>query len=402
MKKAKTIRKANSPFFWVLRCFFTPVLYMLYHFKFEKNTSKEIKRPCFILANHQTVNDQFAVGLGFNFGINYVASDSIFRHGLLSKIMVKLTQPIPFSKGSSDFVAVKNMFTVIKDGGCVGMFPSGNRSFFGDECRIVDGIGKLAKKLNVPLVLVQVRGGFNTHARWKAKPSRGKMRAVVSRIVNPEELASLSSPEVDGIIQKELRFNEFEFNKNAKIEFRGKHKAEYLESVLFYCPECGSLKGLFSSGNEFYCRDCGARVRINTYGFFERIEKAEKIPETILEWSHIQLNFIKSLDFSIYTNKPVFSDSNVRFFKTERARSEKVLGIGSIELYADKLRVCGSDYPISEITMAVIGVRKMSIYANDGVFAVISPYRTNLLKYMICGYYLRNKALGITEEYYGY
>ena len=402
MKKSKTIKKANSPFFWFLRFVFTPVLYLLYRFKFEKKTAKGIKRPCVILANHQTVVDQFAVGLGFDFAINYVASDTIFRHGILSKLMVALARPIPFNKGSSDYVAVKNMIGVIKDGGCVGMFPSGNRSFFGDESTIIFGIGKLAKKFAVPLVLVQVRGGFLTLARWKVKPCIGKMRASVVRVVQPEELAAMSDTEINAIINETLCFNEFEYNKTAQIAFHGRHKAEYLESVLFYCPECNSVSGLRSEGNEFFCRDCGARVRINDTGFFEKINRAEKIPETILEWGHMQLDYIKSIDFSVYTDKPVFSDNNISLYMAERAKRENNLGMGSIELYSDRLRVCGRDFPITEITTAIVGVRKMSIYGKDNVFAVRVPYRINLMKYMICNHYLRNKALGIKEEYYGY
>ena len=162
------------------------------------------------------------------------------------------------------------------------------------------------------------------------------------------------------------------------------------------------MSGLFSEGSEFFCRDCGARVKINDIGFFEKINKAEKIPETILEWGHIQQDYIKNLDFSVYTDKPVFSDNNISLYIVERAKRENNLGIGSIELYGDRLRVCGRDFLFTEITTAVVGVRKMSIYSKDNVFAVRVPFRTNLVKYMICGYHLRNKALGIKEEYYGY
>ena len=396
------MKKASSSFFWFLRAIFRPVLYILYRFKFERNTSRGIKRPCLILSNHQTVIDQFAVGLGFDFGINYVASDTIFRHGLLSKIMIRLSHPIPYSKGSSDFAAIRNMMTVIKSGGCVGMFPSGNRSFFGDECRIVDGIGKLAKKFNVPLVLVQVRGGFNTLARWSVRPNRGKMRARVVKIVQPAELAEMTGDEIDKIIHKELSFNEFAHNRNAQVIFRGKRKAEYLESVLFYCTECNSMNSLCSEGNEFFCRDCGARVRINGAGFFEKTGKGWNIPGTILEWSHRQIDYIKSLDFSSYEDQPVFSDGNISFFRAERARSEELLGTGTIEFYASALKICGQEFPHTEITTAVHGVRKMSIYSKDGTFAVMAPHRINLVKYMICSYHLRNKALGIKEEFYGY
>jgi len=404
-------KKSNSFVFFLLRLFLRPALFMLYRFRFDMKSSKGIRRPCLVLANHQTGFDQFAVSMGFKFGINYVATDTIFRHGFLSKIMVALVRPIPFSKGSSDLIALKNMMAVIRGGGCVGMFPSGNRSFFGDECKIVPGIGKLAKKFNAPLVLVQIRGGFNTRARWHAKRSLGKTTAFVSRVVQPEEMAAMTSAEVDAVIQRELSFNEFEWNRTAQVVYRGRHKAEYLESVLFYCPQCKSAskkffleegKGLRSKGNEFFCQDCGARAAVNGTGFFEKIHNAENIPETILEWSRLQIDFVKNFDFSRFASKPAFSDGNVIFSSAERAKKEHFLGKGAIELYADRLCVCAHDFPFAEITTAITGVRKMTIYRKNEMYAVLAPDRTNLMKYMICAYHLRNKMLDIQEEYYGY
>jgi len=401
-KKPARIKKGNNIVFFFLRMVFIPALYLLFRFKFDTKSSKGIKRPCFILVNHQTLIDQFAAGMGFRFGINYIASETIFRHGLGSWLMKVIVRPIPFSKGNSDMIAVRNILEVVKDGGCVAMFPSGNRSFFGDECTIVPGIGKLAKKLNVPLVLMQLRGGFNTLARWKAKPNMGKMTAVVTRVVSPEELAVKTNAEVDEIIRQEIGFNEFEYNRKMQIPYRGRHKTEYLESVLFYCPECDSMTGLYSGGNEFYCRDCNARVRMNDTGFFERVNNADNIPETILEWSVKQLDFVKKYDFSGFTDKPLFGDDNVTLSKAERAVKEESLGTGRIELYSDKMVVCGHEFFFADTITAVHGVRKMTIYNKEGVYAVFAPYRINLVKYMICGYHLRNKILNIKEEYYGY
>ena len=360
--------------------------------------------------------DQFALSMGFRFGINYVASDTIFRHGLLSKLMVALVQPIPFSKGSSDFVAVKNMISVVKDGGCVAMFPSGNRSFFGEENTIVSGIGRLVKTLNAPLVLVQIKGGYNTKARWKAKTNKGKMTASVVKTLQTDELSRLTNEELDKIILDVLSFNEYKYNKEAQIVYRGNHKAEYLESVLFYCPECSSLTGLHSKGNEFLCRDCKMKVRINETGFFERVQSAEKTPETILDWGHKQLDFVKSFDFSPYKDTPLFCDHNISLMKAERAKKEYLLGKGAIELFEDRLCICGQMFYFKDITMAIQGVRKLTIYRDAEVYAVKSPFRTNLMKYMVYGYHFRNKNLDACvssikggnqknnppKEYYGY
>jgi hypothetical protein len=72
-------------------------------------------------------------------------------------------------------------------------------------------------------------------------------------------------------------------------------------------------------------------------------------------------------------------------------------------LYADRLSVCGKEFTITEIKdMAVQGIRRMNLYAEDGTYSVDVRPRTNLLKYMICAYHLKNIAQENKEEFYGY
>ena len=401
-KKRDRIKKANTLIFRLLR-FLIPIMWSKYRFRFEYNTSKGIKRPCLILSNHQTSFDQFAVAAGFKFGINVIASDSIFRHGLQSWFMKILVRPVPFSKGSADASAIIKMFDIIKQGGSVGMFVSGNRSFFGEECTIKQGIGKLAKKMGVPVVLVQLRGGYNTKPRWKNKPNKGKMRASVTRVISAEEIKTLSVDQMEDIIQKELYFNEFEWNAAEQIVFRGKHKAEYLERVLFYCPECKSLESLCSKGNEFFCKSCGMRVQINGTGFFEKINNAENCPDTILEWSKMQLEYIKAINYSEYTDKPLFYDQNIRLSSVIRSKKDELLGKGTMELFGDRLRICGKDMLITNIKdMSIQSYNRLIIYSDEGEFTVDMSTLGNAMKYMICGYHLKNIALNIQNGHYGY
>ena len=397
------IKKASNLVFWMIRFILRPILWQKYRFRFEYNTSKDIKRPCVILANHQTAFDQFAVGIGFKFAINYIASDSIFRHGLQSYLMKVLAHPIPFSKGSTDTSAIIKTFSVIKQGGAIGMFVSGNRSFFGEECTLKAGIGKLVKKLGVPVILVKMRGGYNTKPRWKSKPNKGDMRAGVIRIISQEELKTLSAAEIDDIITREIYFNEFKWNAAEQIVFRGRQKAEFLERALFFCPQCKSLESLGSKGNEFFCTVCSMRVRINGTGFFEKINNAGKCPDTILEWSKLQLEHIKTIDYAQFNNKPLLSSQNVRLSYVIRSKKDAPLGKGAMELYADKIRICGRDMPHEKIKdMSIQSYNRLMIYADDGEYTVDMSERANAVKFMICVYHLKNTAENTENGHYGY
>ena len=396
------MKKSNNAIFWFLRKITFPVLWLKYRVCFAFHTSKHIRRPCFILSNHQTVFDQFVVGTLFKFGINFVASNSIFRHGFQSWLMRILAHPIPYKKGSADTAAVKNMLSVINQGGAVGIFPSGNRSFFGEECNFRPGLGKLAKKMGVTVVVVQIRGGYHTKPRWSNSPGKGKMTASVIREISPQELNTFSAEQLDEIFQNELYFNEFEWNAKEQIVYKGKRKAEYLEAALFYCPQCQSLDKLTSEGNHFFCLNCGMRVLINDFGFFEKLHNAGNCPDSILKWSKEQQEYIQLIDYAKYLEKPLFCDEHVILSQASRF-GQKTIGKGAIAFYSNKITICGKEFPIEELKdMSIQGIMRLIIYTDEGEFVADLPKRANAMKYMICGYYLKNKALGIKNGYYGY
>jgi 1-acyl-sn-glycerol-3-phosphate acyltransferase len=256
--------------------------------------------------------------------------------------------------------------------------------------------------MGLPIYIVVMRGGYNTKPRWKSKPNKGKMRASITRFIDTEELKATPTEELEEIIRKELYFNEFEWNAKEQIVFRRRHKAEFLERMLFYCPDCHSLDGLSSKKCEFFCTLCGLRVLINGTGFFERIN-SKNSPDTILEWSKMQLEYIKSIDYSKYLEKPLFSDKNVRLSLAIRSKKDELLGSGPIELFGDKIRICSKDFDVEKLKdMSIQSYNRLMIYYEDGEFTVDMSSRDNAVKYMICGYHLKNIALNIENGHYGY
>ena len=402
-KKVKPYKKAPNWMFWILRRTLGPMLKSKYKYSFDKSTSKGITRPCLILSNHQTGFDQFAVGLGFKFAMNFVASDTLFKHGIGSFLMKHLGRPIPFTKGASDPIAVKSMMQVISAGGAVGIFAEGARSFFGETMRIQPGTARLAKKFAVPLVLVQLRGGYLTKPRFKTVKNKGKCTGQVVRVVSVEELKALTNDELEAIIKESLYVNEFDYNKEAKIEFKGKAKAEHLESILFYCPSCGGYDCLNTQVHDLWCNKCKVRVTVDDYGFFVNApSNTTQLPATILDWSKLQIDFIKAFDYNAFGDKPIFKEDSVEMFKAIRAKKQDESISGSLELYTDKFVACGKEFYFKDITsISMNDVKKISFYTATDTYSITAPLKTNLAKYMFCGYHLKNTAEG-KEEFYGY
>jgi 1-acyl-sn-glycerol-3-phosphate acyltransferase len=397
------IKKANNFIHGLLRAIMRPILALKYRLKFDRSVTKRIQSPCIIVSNHSTVADQFIVGCMFRFGINFVASDSLLRRGnLLSFLIRTLGRAIPIRKGSADASTVKNMISIVKQGGSVALFPEGNRTFFGETSYFVPTIGKLAKVLGVPLVILNIEGGFATQSRWSVGINKGKMRVYARRVLGSDELSVLSAEEINETIKNELYFNEFDYIKANNVSFKGDHKAENLETALFYCPVCHSLTTNRSLGNTITCTKCGAHATIGSDFTFTNTTSG--IPDTILDWSRQQLEYIKTIDFTKYTETPVFSDDNVALYSFTRAEKDTFVASGTVALYATHLDIAGQQFEIQGISgLAIQENNKLQFsYQNSEFYIKIGNPKTSLMKYMICLHKIKQDLEGVHNEYFGY
>jgi Obg family GTPase CgtA-like protein len=57
-------------------------------------------------------------------------------------------------------------------------------------------IAVLAKKLKLPIALYRIEGGYGVQPRWCDSTRKGKMRALVSRVIKPEEYAEFTNEEL--------------------------------------------------------------------------------------------------------------------------------------------------------------------------------------------------------------
>lgn len=399
------IKKASRVLYAILRMIFRPYLKLRFNLTADSKTAKNLKPPFLVISNHTTVHDQFIVGLTVKHAPNMVASDSMFRQRGLGWVLRNIARAVPITKGTADMSAVKNIMNIIKQGGCVALFPEGNRTFYGETCNFKPTIGKLAKRLNVPLVIMNIVGGFSTAPRYAYKTSKGKMYSGVKRIYSPEELKAMTDDEINDIIAKSIYFNEYEYNKEKQIKFKGRHKAEYMESVLFYCPDCGQWNTLSSKGNFISCSHCGMKSEVTKTGFLSPIKENSKVPDNLIDWSNLQLNSVKAFDYSKFIDTPVFSDSKIKLFKCKRAKGQKLVGKGKITLYGDRLEIAGKVLPISSIdNLAIQSIKNFQIYTDNGdIFLVKGNKGDNLVKYMVCVYRIKHIFNKDEEnDYYGY
>lgn len=362
-----------------------------YGIRVEKFKEQKKGDAYLILYNHQTSFDQFFVGLAFSQPVYYLATEDIFSMGFVSSLLRYLVAPIPIKKQSTDISAIKNCIRVAREGGTIAIAPEGNRTYRGQTDYISPSIISLARKINLPIVLYRIEGGYGVQPRWSDVVRKGRMRSYVSRVITPEDYSKMTDDELYAIVEQELMVNE----AVADGVFESKKKAEYLERAMYVCPFCG-LTTFESHGNEIECKKCGRKV---AYGKDKRLSGVGfDFPyEFTLGWYNYQQDFINALDTNEYIDKPLYRDnsslSEVIVYKHKKPLRKQA----EVALYGDRVVIDeGKEneltLPFCEVTaIAVLGKNKLNIYHNKKIYQLKSDKRFNALKYV--NIYYRNKNI---------
>ena len=376
----------------VIGAAFSPIVRAKYGIKIER-FKEEGKRPYLVLYNHQTAYDQFFVGLAFARPVYYVASEDIFSLGALSSLIRFLVNPIPIKKQTTDPRAVINCIKVAKEGGTIAIAPEGNRTYSGRPVYIKPTIAQLAKHLKLPIAIFKIEGGYGVHPRWSDVVRRGKMRAGVSRVIEPEEAAALSDSELAELIGRELYVDE----ARADREYKSAHLAEYLERAMYVCPDCG-LSEFESHGDVIECKKCKRRVRYTKTTELSGIDKPFPF-RFVADWYDYQCAYINSLNTLEMSGKVIYSDvanlSEVILYK----KKQPIAKNAKIALMCDRMTVSFGnetlDLPFSSASsITVLGKNKLNVYFGDKVYQLKGDERFCALKYVNLYYRYKNLIKG--------
>lgn len=396
-KNKKWVRWRHKVVTSILRYTLGPFTKIKYGIKVER-FNDEGKRNYLVLSNHQTAFDQFFLGMAFKQPLYYMASEDLFSNGFTSKLINYLVAPIPIKKSTNDVRAVMDCIRVAKQGGSVAIFPEGNRTFSGKTEHIKDTVAQLAKALKLPIALFHIEGGYGVHPRWSNKTRKGKMRAYVHSVIEPEEYLPLSNEELYERICQGIYVNE----GNAQSIYKSKKKAEGLERAMYYCPVCGLSKWQ-SKGDIITCTGCGKAVRYTETTELVGVDEAFPY-KFVTEWYDAQSDYVRSLDPSSFGDASVYSDM-VRLFKViPYKKKEKLLKAGKLCLFADRLEIRYRDrdeekahsFPIESISsMAVLGKNKINLYTGSDIYQ-ITGLENNFcaLKYVQLYYHFDNVRNG--------
>lgn len=343
---------------------------------------EEKRRPYLILYNHQTPGDQFFIGMAFRDPVYYMATEDIFSLGWISKLLSWAVAPIPILKQTTDVSAIMNCFRIAREGGTIAVAPEGNRTYSGKTEYMRSSIAALAKKLKLPIALFRIEGGYGVEPRWSDKTRKGKIHAYIGRIIEPEEYAAMTNEELFKEIRDGLTVNE----GKADGLFLSNQRAEYLERAVYVCPFCG-LSEFVSGGNYVTCKHCGKQIE---YGADKSLSGVGfDFPfHFMTEWYDYQADYIRNLDTSRLTDKPVYMDEVslrevIVYHRKELLRKSTELRLYGNRVSFDEGKPNEMVFPFNEVTAAsVLGRNKMNLYTDSKVYQIKGSKRFNALKYV--------------------
>ncbi|NMC57525.1 MAG: hypothetical protein GYA50_09920 [Eubacteriaceae bacterium] len=371
-----------------------PPVHLFFKLFFGLNLTKyklDKNQPYLILSNHIGGYDPIFISLSFNQPIYYVASDHLFRLSFISKILKFCFAPIPISKTMIDIKSIRHIKSVASENGCIGLFPSGNGSFNGEEAYISPAIGKLVKLLNIPVILYNLQGLYFCTPRWAAHHSKGCFNGKIVRQIEVEEIKNYSSEQLSDIIITNLKTSAYETQKANMQPYKGRNPAMYLERALYTCPHCHSRNTMQSKNDIFYCTKCNYSVKYNTFGFFESENKNSVCFDSIIMWDNWQKELLlKEYKNDILFNKdtPLYTDEKIKLFSCFYMKKNVLLHTGVLKLFYDRIEIVSdtksSIFYLADILeiQAILG-QILQFSTQDGSFYEIkSDFVYSALKYV--------------------
>lgn len=249
------------------------------------------KEPYVLLGNHTYLFDVVHVPLRLLKVPYIIASQTLFTKQPTKFLLTQVAHVISKSKGRSDTSSIMKIFSAVKKGYPILIFPEGDTTFYGETGYIEESTMKLIKKLKLDVVTCNIRGGFSSRPRWgTGKRSRHYIELEYKLAIPKEDVMKMDVKEISDIVNKELYHNEYDFQRKALIPHRGNQLAEGIENVVYVCPHCQAINTIVSHGNSFHCSACSREGRIDEYGFIH-----DFVFDNLVDWNTYQMGFTDQL-----------------------------------------------------------------------------------------------------------
>lgn len=337
----------------------------------------KLEGPCLLISNHVSAWDPLLVSMSLREKqVYFVASEHLFRLGLVTKLLGYLVAPIPRRKAASGSDTAKACLRHLRAGHSICLFAEGEQSWDGKTAPIFPATGKLARASGASLVTFRLEGGYLSLPRWAKGVRRGKVHGGPVRIYSPGELKAMTPAQINAAIARDIAEDAWARQRETPVAYRGKGLAEGLERALFLCPGCGRIGGLRTRGDRITCR-CGFSLRYGETGFFD----PPKPFPSLAEWDVWQHQKLAARDFPHH--ELLFSDLDLTLTRLDPEHGQTLVGRGALLQREESLSCAGEVFPLDRIeNMAMVQANLLLFSCGGQYWEIRSKGRVNLRKYL--------------------
>ncbi len=227
--------------------------------------------------------------------------------------------------------SIRQLMKLAKSNHPIGLYPEGGRNWDGATDELIPSTAKLIKMIAIPVYVTFYKGGFLSRPRWASHSRRGLIQFEGYQLLSSQDIKSMSVKEIYDKMTKALAYNEFDWQKNHMIPFKGKKRAEHIERLLYKCPECGAMTSIESKNHDFTCLSCDHTFHMNVYGFIEGCSMFEDTHQ----WHQWQKSFIPE----IIANMDTYHLRSITFEKRDNKTKEKSRYTANVTLYPNRIEL---------------------------------------------------------------
>lgn len=342
---------------------------------------KRIDGPAIIMCNHNADIDVGLLGLSYRQAMRVVASEHVFRLGILTVLIKLFFAPIVRMKGKTEIRTVREILNVIKAGGRVSLFPEGNRSYNGLTGEITQASASLARMAKCQLITFRIEGGYLKTPRWAKYGRRGPISGHEVGRYPAEQLQKMSTDEVLALIRRDLHEDAYARQKQSPAAYTGKNLAETIEAALYLCPDCGQIGTIQSQGDRFFCA-CGLTMRYTETGMLRRTGIGDARFSTVTDWDLWQQGMTEAL-VGRAGDGVIARDEGLSLYQVTPCKKEELVETGMLSITKAALS-CGTVlFPLEEISdLAIVDLNTLVFETrNGGYYEIRGRSAYSALKY---------------------
>lgn len=260
-------RKLTLPPIWL----YMPLMWVIKILNMKTKTEFTYKAypgkedgPIVMIANHSSrVEYQFTAPCCLPKKLNFVVGYNEFFRFPLS-VVLKLMQVVPKKNFTPDIYCIKQILSIVKQGGSICIMPEGMSSITGMAQPVIPGGAALIKKLGIPVYYSKLSGAYMTYTKHCLDERVGKVEVVVDKMFSKEDLKTMTEEQIEDTMNRLLAHDDYIWNKEKQIKFNGKGQmAKNLSDLLYMCPKCGAMHKMQEDGNIMRCSQCGNTIEID-------------------------------------------------------------------------------------------------------------------------------------------